>query len=115
MFDRAFLGTRLRQMREVRGYTSQQFARRINTSNTQISRIECGARSASVAWLEKFAEGCNLSMCELLDGLTNPTVDLLDDPFITEISKIMGVLTDVQRTVVLDVLKDLHDNRNRKH
>lgn len=58
------LGTRLRQVREARGLSQRQVAKRAGVTNGTISLIEQNRVSPSVSSLKKVLEGMSLSLAE---------------------------------------------------
>lgn len=47
---------RIREFREIRGWSQAQLAEMINTSQTQIDRLEKNQRRLSDFWMQKFAD-----------------------------------------------------------
>ena len=60
------IATNLTRLREARGYSQLELARRCGLTNSQISRIERGLHNASVATLEALATGLNCSEADFL-------------------------------------------------
>jgi transcriptional regulator with XRE-family HTH domain len=52
---------RIRELREARGFTLDDLAVRVGTTNQQISHLELGKRQLTVAWLRRLgaALGCH--------------------------------------------------------
>ena len=60
------IDTRLRELREQRGYTQLKVALDLNLNQNSISRYESGAREAGYEMLIKFAEYYNVSIDYIL-------------------------------------------------
>jgi transcriptional regulator with XRE-family HTH domain len=58
---------RIRELRKARGLTLKELARRVDTSNQQISHLETGKRRLTVGWLERIATALDCHPLELLD------------------------------------------------
>jgi transcriptional regulator with XRE-family HTH domain len=72
------LGTNLKKLREARGFTQLQLARRCGVTKGYISKIEQQALNISVANLEAL---CDALDCAPVDLLRRPTTrDFLPDP-----------------------------------
>ncbi len=61
------LGTNIRKLRELRGYTQQNLADEINISQKSLSRIENGTISPTFSTLSKISNVLNLKLHELLN------------------------------------------------
>jgi transcriptional regulator with XRE-family HTH domain len=64
------MATHIRAIRKQRGLTLQQLADRVQTSPQTIQRLETGAMSVSVDWLQRIASALDLTPAQLLDGPT---------------------------------------------
>lgn len=60
------IDTRLRELREQRGYTQLKVALDLNLNQNSISRYESGAREAGYEMLIKFADYYNVSIDYIL-------------------------------------------------
>lgn len=65
----AQLGRRIREMRESRGLTQEQFGFASGLDRTYISDLERGNRNPSYLGLRKLARGLSTSLSEMLEGL----------------------------------------------
>ena len=63
------VGQRLRHLRQVRGYTQEQLAERIEISPKYLSSIERGAENPTLNLLSRLAQGLQV---DLYDVATNP-------------------------------------------
>ncbi|MBW8637039.1 helix-turn-helix transcriptional regulator [Hoeflea sp. WL0058] len=59
----------IRKLREQRNLTQTELARRAQTSQPQINRLETGERQLSKEWAEKLAPHLGISPAELMFGL----------------------------------------------
>jgi transcriptional regulator with XRE-family HTH domain len=65
----ARFGTRVRELREARGLSQEQFADLCGLDRTYISGIERGKRNVGLRNVETMAHALGLTMGELLEGL----------------------------------------------
>lgn len=61
-------GEKIRALREERGYTLQDLARRANLSLSYLSEIERGSKKPSLKTLEKLAAALNVPKTQLIEG-----------------------------------------------
>ncbi|HEX4130385.1 MAG TPA: helix-turn-helix transcriptional regulator, partial [Pirellulales bacterium] len=69
--DRRFLrdlGQRVRQLRQTRGYTQEQLARKCDLHRTFIGSVERGERNVSVLNLRLIARVLRVPMAALVEG-----------------------------------------------
>lgn len=62
-------GCRLRQMRHAMGLSQEEMAFRIGMDRTYYAGIEAGLRNPSLRNLLKIAEGFEISLSRLFDGV----------------------------------------------
>ncbi|WP_326597026.1 helix-turn-helix domain-containing protein [Streptomyces sp. NBC_01803] len=86
------IGTRIQEIRLLRGYTLRELSRRAHVSPAQVSRVESGKRYASVSVVAALARALSVSVSVLygqpyihmlkrdqLDALLSPIASSLDD------------------------------------
>ncbi|SHJ32156.1 helix-turn-helix domain-containing protein [Desulfofundulus thermosubterraneus] len=61
-------GEKIRALREERGYTLQDLARRANLSLSYLSEIERGSKRPSLKTIEKLAAALNVPRAQLIEG-----------------------------------------------
>lgn len=72
-------GEQIRSLREERGYTLQDLARRANLSLSYLSEIERGSKRPSLKTIDKLAAALNVSKTQLIEGdLTDSGLSLGD-------------------------------------
>jgi len=72
-------GDQIRSLREERGYTLQEMAKRANLSLSYLSEIERGSKRPSLKTIEKLAAALNVSKTRLIEGdITNTGLSLGD-------------------------------------
>ncbi len=70
MMIRKQLGNRIRELRKEKTDLSQEaFANSINMDRTYYSSVENGERNISIINIKKIADGLNVSLSELFDGI----------------------------------------------
>ena len=62
-------GQRIRQLRQERGWSQEEYGERCNLDRTYISGIERGVRNPSLEVLESLAKGFEMSLSELMSGV----------------------------------------------
>lgn len=62
-------GQRIRQLRQERGWSQEEYGERCNLDRTYISGIERGVRNPSLEVLESLAKGFEMPLSELMFGV----------------------------------------------
>ena len=63
------LGIRIRELRNKSGLSQEQFALLIDMDRTYLASVESGKRNISLKNIKKIADGFNISLSELFDGV----------------------------------------------
>ena len=63
------LGIRIRQLRNQTGLSQEKFALMIDMDRTYLASVEAGKRNISIRNIKKIADGLNISLSELFEGL----------------------------------------------
>lgn len=63
------LGGRIRELRIRTGLSQEKFALRIGMDRTYFASVEAGRRNISIRNIKKIADGLDVSLGELFDGL----------------------------------------------
>lgn len=63
------LGYRIRELRNETGLSQEKFALKINMDRTYFASVENGKRNISIKNIKKIADGFNISISELFNGL----------------------------------------------
>ena len=63
------LGQRIRELRNNKGISQEKFALSIGMDRTYFASVEAGKRNISIVNIEKIANGLNVSLSELFQGL----------------------------------------------
>jgi transcriptional regulator with XRE-family HTH domain len=72
------LGENLKRLREGRGYSQIELARRTGLTNSQISKIELEMGNVTVSILDALANGLECSVQDLLVRITEPSLVLYE-------------------------------------
>lgn len=64
------LATKIRKLRQKKGWSQEELAERVSLHRTYISHIECGKRQISVETMCQLAKGFNITPAELMDGIS---------------------------------------------
>jgi transcriptional regulator with XRE-family HTH domain len=59
---------RIRELREARGWTTEQLGKEAGTTGATISRLEGGERKLTVEWMQKIAHALKVAPTDLLDN-----------------------------------------------
>ena len=62
-------GKRLRQLREERGWSQEEFADRAGLHRTYVSAVERGVRNPTLSVLERLAKALGVKLSELVQSL----------------------------------------------
>lgn len=62
-------GKRLRQLREERGWSQEEFADRAGLHRTYVSAVERGVRNPTLSVLERIAKAMGVSLAEMLQSV----------------------------------------------
>lgn len=62
-------GKRLRQLREERGWSQEEFADRAGLHRTYVSAVERGVRNPTLSVLERLAKALGIQLSELVQSL----------------------------------------------
>lgn len=63
------IGNRIRELRKETGLSQEKFAAKIGMDRTYFASVELGKRNISIVNLEKIADGLNVSLGKLFDGI----------------------------------------------
>lgn len=67
----SMLGEKIRRLRKVKGISQEKFALSIEMDRTYYSTVENGKRNISIQNLNKIAKGLDISISELLEGVSD--------------------------------------------
>lgn len=63
------LGARIQELRKQMGLSQEKFALKIEMDRTYFASVEAGKRNISVRNIKKIADGLEVSISELFEGL----------------------------------------------
>ena len=63
------IGNRIRELRNQMGLSQEKFAKKIGMDRTYFASVELGKRNISIINIEKIANGLEISLSELFDGI----------------------------------------------
>ena len=63
------LGKKIKQLRMKKGLSQEKFAREIGMDRTYFASVEAGKRNISICNIKKIADGLEISLSELFEGL----------------------------------------------
>ena len=63
------VGERIKELRTLTGLSQEKFALKIGMDRTYFSSVEAGKRNISIVNLEKIANGLDLTLSELFNGV----------------------------------------------
>lgn len=63
------LGKRIREIRTQNGLSQEKFALKIGMDRTYFASVETGKRNIAICNIKKIADGLNVSLSELFEGL----------------------------------------------
>ena len=65
----AELGKKIKQLRMKKGLSQEKFALEIGMDRTYFASVEAGKRNISICNIKKIADGLEISLSELFEGL----------------------------------------------
>ena len=63
------LGKKIKQLRMKKGLSQEKFALEIGMDRTYFASVEAGKRNISICNIKKIADGLEMSLSELFEGL----------------------------------------------
>ncbi|MGP1367087.1 MAG: helix-turn-helix domain-containing protein [Schwartzia sp. (in: firmicutes)] len=63
------LGTRIRELRTRTGLSQEKFAFKIGMDRTYFASVETGKRNIAICNIKKIADGLDVTLSELFEGL----------------------------------------------
>lgn len=63
------LGERIKELRKKTGLSQEKFALKIDMDRTYFATVESGKRNISLQNIERIANGLNVSISELFEGI----------------------------------------------
>lgn len=63
------LGERIKELRKKTGLSQEKFALKIDMDRTYFATVESGKRNISLQNIEKIANGLNVTISELFEGI----------------------------------------------
>jgi transcriptional regulator with XRE-family HTH domain len=63
------LGKKIKQLRMKKGLSQEKFALEIGMDRTYFASVEAGKRNISICNIKKIADGLEISLSELFEGL----------------------------------------------
>ncbi len=63
------LGQRIKELRNKKGISQEKFALSIGMDRTYFASVEAGKRNISIVNIKKIADGLDVSLSELFQGL----------------------------------------------
>lgn len=63
------IGVRIRELRKETGLSQEKFASKIGMDRTYFASVELGKRNISIVNLEKIAQGLDISLCKMFEGI----------------------------------------------
>ena len=72
---REALGKRIKELRKANNLTQQKLALMVNIERGYLAKIEGGSRNPTVDCLEKLADGFDITLSELFEGVDNHRIE----------------------------------------
>ena len=63
------LGKRIKEIRILNGFSQEKFALKIGMDRTYFASVEAGKRNISICNIKKIADGLEVTLSELFEGL----------------------------------------------
>lgn len=108
------IGEKIKKIREKRGLTQTELARRCGVPHATIWNIENGKRNPGFKVLPKIAEVLNVSIDELLKE-EEDFEELMKDPELKIMFEKVGKLTPEARKSIIDFINFVYEQEKKKH
>lgn len=105
------LGSKVKSIRQKRGFTQAQLAELVDCSSTYICLLEKGAKCMSLDMFVFVANALNVSADELLQDLLENTITVSNHEFATLISDCNTYEKRVLLDLIVSAKKTLRENR----
>jgi len=63
------LGNRIKELRKMTGLSQEKFALKIAMDRTYFASVEAGKRNIAIVNIKKIADGLNVTLSELFEGI----------------------------------------------
>jgi transcriptional regulator with XRE-family HTH domain len=70
---------KIRDLRQARGWSMRELARRVNTTSSTINKLEKGAIKLDINWLKKLSEAFDVPMSVLFEDLSGDKASFCSD------------------------------------
>ncbi len=97
------LGTRVREVRKLRGLSQEKLAEKVGVDPKQISRIEGGKSAPSLDTLEAIAKHLQVDMKDLFDFQHLVTEEKVED----QVLRLLGMMDDDRKKLAVRLLYTL--------
>ena len=109
------LGTRVREVRRMRGLSQSKLAQLMKVPRTYISKVEMSRTVPTIATLYRMASALEIEVHHLLCDarLHRRELEVISqDPFLREVSQLVEMLNPHQRAVILRAARDAAARHN---
>ncbi len=107
----------VKQIRTSRRLSQRQLAGRMQVPRTYISKIENGKAIPTLASLDRLAQALEVSICLLLRDSRFPnereTELIMADPFLSELAPFVANLDPMQRSMIINQVREMASGRRR--
>ena len=107
----------VRDLRRMRNLSQRQLAGRMNVPRTYISKIENGKATPTLGSMERLARALQVDISALLRDAQSRQQDelaiLLTDPFLAEIATVVAKLDGLQRSILMNHVRELAAGRRK--
>ncbi|MHB1023470.1 MAG: helix-turn-helix domain-containing protein [Acidobacteriaceae bacterium] len=107
----------VRDLRRMRNLSQRQLAGRMNVPRTYISKIENGKATPTLSSMQRLATALQVEVSTLLRDARSRQQDelamMLDNPFLAEIAGFVSKMDSLQRSILLNHVRELAAGRRR--
>jgi transcriptional regulator with XRE-family HTH domain len=113
------VANQVKEIRKARHLSQRQLASRMQVPRTYISKIENGKAIPTLGSLERLANALEVDICQLVrDGRSRhdeEVAEILADPFLAELAPYLPQLDQLQRSMLLNEVRDRVRERSREN
>ena len=113
----SLVALRIREIRSQRCLSQRQLAAKMSVPRTYISKVENGRAMPTLSSLERLASALCVHLSDLLQDSNTPRqqeiASLMTDPFVAEVSHWVPRLDAMQRSTVLNHLREMTSGQRK--
>ena len=99
------IGSKIKQLRMLRGMTQEQLSEKIGIDNKRLSRIETGTSFPSVKITSELSKVFNFNFYELIGSVNRDNIDIPDNFYVQSLNILNSASNKQEKMCYLEALK----------